>query len=397
MAPKTKKNYKPKGYRFITPNNVRAAASAAKAGINTYRRVKKYNIKKPKSIIKGFGELSVNQYKYGKSPRQNLKQAWKEIKSNEQQNINYYEACNRYMANPTYPGAQLINYVFYGSNQSGQNGQPLHLYSLSATPQIVGGTITNPAALNVLRRSDISTSSYVNFGTFGNYQIQNTSGPSNFAQSFAGQQDILKSVSINMVLYGSVTRPIKYLIQMVQFRKPYLHPDYINAIVANSGTPINQPEISKATAFYDELTKQYVYSPISFSDNTQYKDMKVMKSWVHVIQPALSTERVQVESETSGAVNQAMPHSKIVKIFYKLNRRQRYNWDDSIQPGLSTSNTTDTVPVIAGANKLDTTYNARVYLMVRALSPICTYNGSYDSAAQASYDIAIREYHCNLG
>ena len=387
--------------KIITPQNVRRAHNAAKAaykGYKVYNNVKK-NFTSRRSSATGapFSELQMVSYKGGKKQKQNLKGAWKVIRANTQRNVYFYENCNRYLSNPPSPGAFGIASSFYGSTASGLYKLPLHLYSLSAVPNVNNGTITNVPAMWALQKSDTTSNSYPTFISIGNITAQNVAGSSVAYQSYPQQSDVLKAISTKLVLYGSLTRPIKYLIQIVQFRKSYLHPDFINGL-ATAANPIAQPEMSKASAFYDNLTKPYTYSPISFNDNTQNRDLKVIKSWVHIIQPKTNLEAsVGLRESTSNVETVgAMPHSKIISIYQKFNRSSKYDWDNSVASALPTSDGTDIIPVLTGGNKTDVTYNARMYLMVRALSPVFTYN-TFDAGVSGSYDICTRYYHENQG
>jgi hypothetical protein len=203
-------------------------------------------------------------------------------------------------------------------------------------------------------------------------------------------------------LYGTLSRPTKFLFQIVQLRKPYLHPDFINQLGSGATNPASAVEMQRAAAFWEEMSKPFSYSPLSFVDNTLTKDLKVIKSFEHIIQPRTNFEQAVGTSETTGNVvnTSAMPHSKIFTMYHKFNRQANYNWNDSIQAAMQ-SQAVNSVeispPQIFGQNQTDVTWNARMYLMVRALSPIFTYSGAFDSTVSPSYDVCMRLYHENQG
>ncbi|RYX87099.1 hypothetical protein EON73_02060 [bacterium] len=339
-------------------------------------------------------ELVAQNYSGGRTMRKNVKNAYRILKANTEQNIYASAFCNRYMANPNNPGSLWIKSSFSGTTQQGVMTLPLNLHNLSATPNFNGSAVTYPPSFYYLRTTDPTSATAVPvFGTQGQFTIVNSSASTLTQNSFPGQTDMFNAVSIKMCLYGTLSRPMKYLIQLVQLKKPYLHPDFIN-LNTNIG-----PEMSKAQAFYSELVRPYAYNPCTFQDPKQQRDLKVLKSWVHYIQPRNSSESAQgvAESTTNVESSGAMPHSKLFNIYHKFNRIQRYDWDDSASTALPTTNSQDTQLQIAGANKMDVNYPARIYLMVRALSPVPSYSDASVPDIHPSYDCVIRTYHTNLG
>lgn len=388
-------------YRKKKPTYVRKSPIAS---MTLSRKTKTKNKKKTiplnrrkkqfKNYMPAGAELSYDRYKGGRRAKQNLRGAWKVLNSNKQRNIYFAEYLNRFMTNSSYPGYQQIKTAFAGSSATGaMSSLPLHLYSLSAAPQITNGSISKPTCGHVLQLSDAASTGYVKFlNLANNWDLQNVSGSSTGVQSFPGQIDNLKSVSIKLALFGSQTRATKYCIQLVQLRKPYLHPEFVNY-------QTNTSEQAAARVFYDQLTKDYSFSPVSFINSPSQKDIKVLKTWTKIIQPRLTTEQQDVIGELTagGSTLGAMPHCELLNIYHIFNRTQRYNWSDN-QTTAEPTGTSDTPPAQQlGDNRNDVTWNARVYLMVRALAPIIQYSDGFDSGACPSYDISIRTYHENLG
>lgn len=348
----------------------------------------------------GGAELTSLQVATGRAQARTLQQAWKKLSANTQSNVYWVQNVNRYMTPATAtacPGASQVGTQWSGTSiGAGAAILPLHLWSLSCAPQFVtGGTVTKPTGCWVLNR--LSASGALNFSSYFNYDCSNTAGTQGSSGtynqlSFPGQTDELKSVAIKMVLYGTTTRPVKYRIDLVQLMEPYLHPDYIQASTTTA------PETAATTLFYDELTREYTYSPATFADGNATKGkIKYLKTYTHIIQPKLSSEAATQENYSGTAeVTTSIPHSHLFNMYHQLNRSQRYNWDDNVATAEPTLNTGDSTSPQQGINKTDVTYRARVYLMVRALAPSPTINATWEPTVTPSYDISIRTYHNNL-
>lgn len=393
---------KPKSYTSYLPNEKLKIKSnlKPKTGSKTVTTNKRRKNKRS-----GYGELSVQKYSGGRIAKKNLKGAWKVLRANTQRNVYAFQQVTRYMANPANPGAYGIASSFNGTAASGSYKLPVHLYSLHSVPNVINGAVTNPPAFYALQKSDTTATSYPSFLPISNIQAQNVSGTSTAFNSFPEQSDILKAVSMKFCLYGTLSRPTRFLFQIVQLRKPYLHPDYINQLGSGATNPASAVEMQRAAAFWEEMSKPFSYSPLSFVDNTLTKDLKVIKSFEHIIQPRTTFENpVGTGENTSNVVvTNAMPHSKIFTMYHKFNRQANYNWNDQVQTALpdpSNPAVVEGIPQmtqILGQNQTDVTWNARMYLMIRALSPIFTYQGKFDSTVQPSYDVSMRLYHENQG
>jgi hypothetical protein len=313
------------------------------------------------------------------------------LKANTETNIYTLYFVNRFQAVAQQPGSVQLKQAYVGTlSGTGLVTQPLHLVSLTAAPNAYNGNLYNPVGMHILQYSDPGTSGVVAFGKFGNWQMSNTAGVSGTNQSIPGSIDTLKAVSIKMALHGTTTRPTRYLIQMVQLKKPYLHPEYIEAQQGSFN------EVADVRGFYDELTRPYTYSPAGFFDSKHRKDIKVLKSWSQIIQPRIATDQMETTNAQSGTSG-AFPHTQLLNIYHKFNRTQRYDWADGAVTAEPQGNLDPSIPVNAGANRNDTTWNARIYLMIRAMNPIPTVGDGFDVTSQTSFDIAIRTYHQNLG
>nr|AMH87754.1 putative capsid protein [Pacific flying fox faeces associated circular DNA molecule-2] len=336
-------------------------------------------------------ELSTKKVVGGRLARKNLRGAWKAIDANKNANVYFYEKVNRYMTpqpDATYPpGATVIASTW--DNPSGTyNGQftaPVHLYSLTAAPQGSDAASRPTARYTLVRPSE--SASYITFQKSTEvWKPINTAQGETLSMSYPGQMDVLKAVSLKFVLFGALTRPVRYRIDMVQILDQTLQPDWLYNYGSQQG-----PEQAAALAFWTELHREYLFSPCSFANGNATKGkIKYIKSWTHLFQPRDTTET----GAGTGYDTSLTPiaHSHIFNIYHRFNRIQRYNYSDT---GFTTEPTAgvDTPITNFGVNRQDVHPRARIYLMVRALS--CTPNVKSQNvpAISPSYDLSMRTYH----
>lgn len=340
------------------------------------------------------GDMAMRKVAGGRKMPRNIKGVWRVLDANTQSNVYYFSYVNRFMT-PANASA-VPGYINCGSQWSGTSVgsgtfcMPLVLVSLSNAPNVNQGSVGKPSAFYVANRT--SATGNIGFSYYGQWDVHNVAGTSAGVQSFPGQVDLLRAINAKMVLYGTLTRPTKFRIDVVQIMEPYLHPDYIISNTTNT-------EQQAATAFYDELTREYTYSPATFSNqNATKRKIKYLKSWTHLIQPR-NTSEAAVQENYSGTteVTTNLPHSHVFNIYERFGRRQKYNWDDNITTSEPTGNANDNIAIDAGVNRLDVTYRARIYLMVRALAPSPNINGTWEPTITPSFDLSCRSYHTNLG
>lgn len=363
------------------------------------RAAPKRRVGKPKRVFldDNANELKVNKYVGGRKPQQNLKGAWKLLKANIGRNIYAIEYVNRMMsaAANVPPGNLNIGLMYSGSPAgTGQMTLPLFLTSLSAAPNMNNGNVVPATPVFVLQRASTSGQMYF-LNLSGSYTPIDTVGSTGNQSSYPGQSDILSSVAIKLLLYGCTHRATKYRIDLVQITEPYLHPDFINQVNGTNGLPAN--EGNAAIEFYDELTREYTFSPATFHNgNATKRRIKYLKTWYHVFQPKLTNEIATIVDDYAGT-SSTIPHAHSFNIFHRFNRSQKYDWEEGTSTSEPTGNTNvDTVGTTVGFNRTDTTFKARVFLMVRAVAAAPTVNGAWHSTVTPSFDMSIRTYHQTL-
>ena len=343
----------------------------------------------------GAGDLRVNKVAYNKPVKKTVNQAWKLLEKNKKKLFLCCEGINRYLSGN---GNAFLHQAISGTSVgSGSVNLPLHLFSISNVPNVVNSQFTQPPGLYYLTRT--SAAGQMNFGstnTWNQLTAPSTQLPSN--------NDVLKGVKIKMVLYGCLTRPTQYRIDLVQIMKPHMHPDWLIAngtMYSTTGTAGNNEQannINAASAFYEELVRPYAFSPATFSNGDALKgNIKYLKSWYHTIQPRLTTEMADVSASNTMDTTVALPHSHVFDVWHSFNRSQKYDWERTVAKAENTGNAGDAPSIEIGGIRTDVCPQARIYLMVRAYNHIPGVNGQFDINCHTSYDYGLRTYHEALG
>lgn len=399
---------KRKGYDLAAwkrAKQAKRAKTGQKIQVAQKRTVGTQTKRKQKTTFNDFqgGELTMRQVQGGRNTVQNLASAWKVLNTNKQRNVYFVENVSRYMApaSATLPPGNVFAGTLWTGNSIGVGTMtaPLHLWSLSAAPNVTNGvaSASPPNALSILTRNGVSAD--YTFAQYSPYGISNVAGAKTGVQSFPGQTDMLKAVSIKTVLYGCLSRPTKFRLDLVQILDESLHPDYILQTALKTTAGLGEKQLPAINTF-NELSREFTYSPATFQDGGALKGkIRYIKSWTHLIQPKLTTEPAAVDNINGAQAETtiSIPHSHIFNIYHQFNRRQNYAWDDSVASSEPLGDATDSPAVQTGINYQDVTYRARIYLMVRALAPSPCLNGVWEVTRTPSYDCSIRTYHENLG
>lgn len=288
---------------------------------------------------------------------------------------------------------------------AGQYTAPVHLYELTGCPQTydVGGNygIKYPFTRYELRFSSVGSVGgtvdlqWIGWGASGTptlvsnmnqdtsslskdnhlYPIQldnvgvDAPGPNEInAHSLPGKKSYIESVSAKLLLYGPQTQPVRWSIQLVQLSEE-VTPGY-------AGTNL------RSVAFWQAMAKPFGYSPLeSGSLQNMKKRYKVLKSWSYLMDAPESTE------------DHLTARMRQVDLFFNLNRKANYEWMfNEDQVALAAEDTFES----ADGRDISTHVHpkARVYLMIRALTPFKT--TTFDAVTNPSYDIKLITTHRNL-
>lgn len=291
--------------------------------------------------------------------------------------------------------------------QSGQAGAigseiqcPVHLYDLTAVPQAQSNTTIYPNVHYKLYFTDETDGCLVNwkkedslevyspvggvvnptatvlrkeshlFPVFYDRNLTDAGATAGNFTAHVGPKSFLESVNCRLGLYGPQQAPTKWLIQVVQ-----LHQD----VAPHQGSTL-------ATAFWQALAKPYGYSPLEIGNwKLVKKKLKVLKSIVITMDAPESSE---------DHVNARM---RQVDFQVYLNRRCNYRWHDNAD--LTTMNAGDQPEEVDLDNQYIKTHvhpNARVYLMVRALTSYQGPGAVFTNNNQASMDLRLHATHRSM-
>lgn len=300
---------------------------------------------------------------------------------------------------------------FLVSRQPGALGteieQPVHLWDLTGVTQTIltagttAGDVVFPATYMVLKFSDETDSAAVKWQYYdptsglqnvphtqgvlmtqadrsSNLYMTYTSGSgqnllnTGFASESATGRDLLEDINVNMMCYGPTGQCTKWLIQLVQLKEDV--------------TPGKQNTL--ATAFWQSMAKPYGYNPIERGNRyLQAKYMKVLKS--------IYFEQDAPES-TEDHLKTRMRH---VMLKYFANRVCNYQWGmESDKVAMDRMDQFENARVETNTENHNTTVhpNARIYLMVRALTTYLGPNANLDVSKTPTYDITIETVHKKL-
>lgn len=167
-------------------------------------------------------------------------------------------------------------------------------------------------------------------------------------QSYPNDSSIWKWCSLEFEFWGMKNYPTKWNIQLVQ-----LSEDVTPSYNPNSASVVTD---GNAEEFWDSIIKPYSYSPLVHQKSGfGKKKYKVLKQYAINIDPTASFE------------NDASPHCKTFKMFYRMNRKCQFDWkyanaDGQTQVTIEAPNW----QVEDQENQVQVHPNARMYMLIRA-------------------------------
>jgi len=315
----------------------------------------------------------------------------------------------RYSAVSPYSGTGgyhcLRNYVHTGGgDNSGSYDLPIHMYNLSAIVNQTNGTALRCGTVghsvrlvpNVVDEPAVdfrdlrgSKENGDNFG-INNYNIETTTHAGTFQQPWPGRRGYHSWSDIRLVLYGMLTTPTKFTVQLVKFTEAY----YVPVIERTFGEDAFESAIKQGSDlhnFYADMAKPYVSNPILSQRNRSIASkIIVLKSKDYILQP-----RSTISSDTD------TPTSLEVKWFHRMNRTVSFDWNVDNTP-LSTADIQDDAfrPENDASWEGDADFTSRIFLVIKAqaLSTSGSTNiidsSTFSNTTEPSYDIFIRnKYH----
>lgn len=283
------------------------------------------------------------------------------------------------------------NTGFYGIRQlinaSGFQMMPLHVWDLTAHPNDVSGTYTEPNVGYYCYKTATTAGADVVFAPIpeGSQNAAGVATSSNTAlvaenisdASFASAKanSLRKAFHhwshIKMNLYGVRKRATRYVVQLMMVKQEFA--DFISAAQSNN----------EKRKLVDYLVRPFIFSNLQQGDCQTIKDIRILKTYEVIIDP-ITTD------EYSGATS--TPHIQTLNWFVNHNRVRRYDWLRAGAGVTTNSAAYDAENPVALSTTVDP--SSRVYLVVRALAPEATsaeFNTAIDPISQPSYDLILRQ------
>lgn len=239
----------------------------------------------------------------------------------------------------------LQNYI----NAGGVQTFPLMLFELNSANNIINNvhTLHSPVRYMYQTGTQIGFNALNGQASDGttlatNWQVEQSSHLPGSVGAVPLENAIHKWSSLDLELWGCKNKPTKFHIALVQFNEDVL-PDW-------------NLKSNQEAEFWQSMVKHYTYNPLAkMDDGFNRNKMKILRQYTYNIDPTASFE------------NDADPHVKTVKLYYKFNRMCNFSWQFS----------TPTVQTVADMNQADYRTetqqpqtqvhpNARIYVMVRA-------------------------------
>lgn len=262
-------------------------------------------------------------------------------------------------------------------NSSGARALPVHVWDITASPQLVAGVATRPLAGYALMQlptgecSAYSPFSQADGGgtlTHSQWDYESTSGNE---QGFPYRKAFHYWTQIKLNLYGVRKRSTRWMVQLIMLKDTSA--DFINA----ASTNLEKKKV------YDYLARPLMYNNLNSSDPQTKADIKILKSYECILGPITTDEY---------GGNTSNPHIQTLNWFIKHNRVRRYDWKRDTPPPLDPNAAWDEDVAAGRDTRVDPKY--RVYLVIRALSPerrtIDDFNADADPISEPSYDYVIR-------
>lgn len=258
---------------------------------------------------------------------------------------------------------------------SGFTQYPLHVYDITQCINFNQNTTVVPRPAYVLRISDAGEINFANItgqdrtGTASqDLQLEYTQ-PANHPYD----RSILAWVQMKLNLHGCISKPTKFEITLCQMNEQ-VQTSTMGGFY--SGTGFIQQN------FWQSLIRNVTHNLI---DTTHYpevkRSLKVWKRFTYVVQP------------TSTSESDPAPHCKNVNMFFRFNRRMRYDWQPTakniVTPNDMAANGFESV---LSENNTLVDPKARIFIMIRALNSVRTPT-SLDSSSTPSYDLILRMCH----
>lgn len=314
-------------------------------------------------------------------------------------------------------GAQALQNFQNSANSN--SDLPCHIYDLTSSPNGIAGTIYQNQMQYYMRSPTTDGTGALqwaagggasaNTGVIGN--LVKGDLPASFSTDFPGASDLLRGVSVKMLLYCPTKLATRFDIQLVQFTDE----DYIpqgtggataSAAVVYPGDAVTPGTVdfsmpNDATAWWQNRLQAYDKTPVVHTSNWNGSKMRVLHTRSVILHPKETTES-------------ALARTHQLNLYFNMNRQRKFDWGDSTKFSYLTDNTENTA---IAQTRCQVEPKARVFLLIRAISGFTSAASAFPGIAgnvnlpaifggtnpqpayfvTPSYDISIRQYADSVG
>lgn len=308
-------------------------------------------------------DLSKRNALVGKKRRRNLYQVYKHL-NNLQDTTVYYNKAVSAFGGTTASTSGYLDHTSTGLNADPIAAGAIRLMSCTSAVNVVSGTVVYPNwqwYLGFTRNDDDQNLQRNNWTAVGG-TLLNESGsvPITNSEMFPKRSSILKWVSLKAMFYAATASPTRIMVELVSFKDDRLHP---------TATPTDF-----STAFWQKMSKKFLFNPIEPGDTELGKWMKVHKRVVINMDPKETTETTNTRY-------------KELNFFFRANRKCDFDWNRN---DVMSFNAVNGQEINTGNVSTDVHPKARMYILIRSLAPR---GGAYASTLHASFDWVFRTAH----
>lgn len=254
---------------------------------------------------------------------------------------------------------------------------PVHIFDLTCVPNANGTTAvgqTTGHALGFTNETASSSATWTSLSTnvVGSTQWQAMTAPNANPERMEGGMSYLDWVNCKLLFYAMSQFPTKLQIDVVQFRRDNFVPS------PDSGT-----STTEADSFWQSLSHSYMWNPIHPVNGNYRKYLKVLKS-------------ITVEMDAKETDENTPARYKEVNLFLKLGRKLNYRWLEQDLAGFNATGPAAEIQINTTANQPRVHPRARIFLMIRSVTPLQFPLGTSTSANTVTYDISLTKKHLNL-
>lgn len=258
---------------------------------------------------------------------------------------------------------------------------PVHLIDLTCAPNYTPGQSTAqfPAGRFQMLLSNNTADATLGWNQDNAFVIESVPSNATFLESTPVQASMLSWVSLKMLFYAPLARPMKVSIMIIQLTRPELDPILDLDSEGTAYSPF-------ARSIWQSFAQPFTYNPLAGGDGNNWnKYFKVMHRQTFIMNPKETTD-------TAATVY------KQVNIFKRFNRRCRYDWNAQDSVAMNGGGFGQIVLAPTGESRgvysTRVTPRARIFALIAAQA---SYNDAgFASTVHGSFDYVCRTCHHTL-